>query len=829
MIYPNNFETKIGFDRIRQLLSDDCLSELGRKKVAGIRFTDNFAAITKLTGQTAEFCSVLQSEADFPIDFYFDVTPYLKKLRIIGSYLELAELFDFKRSLEAIFSVYRFLKKLNEDEFPFLCDLIKDISLHPMLLEKIDMVMTKTGRIRDNASPGLKQIRSDLLSKQYAVTSRMSSLLKQAQQDGIVEKDTTLTLRNGRLVIPVTAAKKRAIKGFIHDESATGKTAFVEPAEIFETNNEIRELEYAEQREILKVLHEISEFIRPYLEDLLLAYNFLAIIDFIRAKARLAILLESVRPSIVEEPIIDWKNSRHPLLYLHFRKEKKKVVPLTIELNKDDRILLISGPNAGGKSVCLKTTGLLQYMFQCGLLVPMHESSQMGIFNSIFIDIGDEQSIDNDLSTYSSHLLSMKNFVKNADEKSLILIDEFGAGTEPLLGGAIAESILDELNQRESFGVITTHYTNLKHYASQSKGIINGAMLYDHNRMEPLFQLQIGKPGSSFAFEIARKIGLPEHLLKSAEEKVGTEQISFDKLLKEVTRDKRYWETKRKKIRQEEKSLDTLLEDLADENKRSKKERKKIIQEAKDEAGQLLASANKMIENTIRIIRENQADKEATRKARQELEDFKKEFDKEMADKEKSLGQKLDDFQKKEKAIRRKYPKQVDHEASEEARLRNIKNTITIGDKVVLKDSETAGEIVEMNDKDYIVAFGNLMTSIAKNKVEKISNNQYRELTRGQERSTVNLGWNLHNKRMNFKSTIDLRGLRTEEAMPKVYEYIDECITLNEREVKILHGTGSGILRQFIREYLRTVDLVTWFGDEHVEFGGAGITVVRFG
>ncbi len=828
MIYPNDFESKIGFDRIRQLLTRNCICELGKKKVASIRFATSHTLISKLTGQVDEFRRILIEKAEFPIDHYFDVTLYLKKIKIEGSYLELSELFDFKRSLESIFSVYRFLKKLNPEEFPFLYNLVKDLALHPMLLEKIDMIITRHGKIRDGASPGLKQIRSDLISRQSAVSNRMNSILKQARNEGLVDQDTSLTIRNGRLVIPVLASKKRSIKGFIHDESATGKTSFIEPAEIFETNNEIRELEYAEQREIIKILHDISDFVRPYLDDLFIAYNFLGIVDFIRAKAMLAIQLGSNLPTIVNAAFINWIEASHPLLFLHHKEEGKKVVPLSIDLNQENRLLLISGPNAGGKSVCLKTVGLVQYMFQCGLLVPMDERSQMGIFTDIFIDIGDEQSIDNDLSTYSSHLLNMKNFLKSANSKSLILIDEFGTGTEPLLGGAIAESILDKMNRLECFGVITTHYTNLKHFAAQSNGIINGAMLYDQNRMEPLFQLQIGKPGSSFAFEIARKIGLPEELLKGAEDKIGKEHVGFDKLLKDVVRDKRYWEVKRKKIRQEEKRLDTILEDLTEEIKKSKKERKKIIQEAGDEAKHMLSGANRIIENTIRIIRENQAEREDTLKARQELDQFKARFEKELNIKEDSIGKKLDEIQNKERSIRKKYPKKLSNEASEEERLRNIKKTITIGDKVVLKETETAGEIVDMNEKDYIVAFGNLMTSISKNRVEKISNNQYREITRGQDRSSVSLGLNLHDKRINFKSNIDLRGMHVDEAMPKVYEFIDDCITLDEKEAKILHGTGNGILRQFIREYLRTVDLVSWFGDEHIEFGGAGITVVRF-
>ena len=827
VIYPNNFEIKTGFDKIRQLLANYCISSLGQKRVDEIRFSSSAEQISILTGEVEEVCNIFDSDKEFPTGSYIDVSEHLDRVKIKGSYLELEQLIDLKLSFESVYAVHKFIKELNPEEFPYLTELIKEVILHSFVIDKLNAILNKKGEVRDNASNELKRIRHELLSKQRNVSNRMDTFLKQAQSDGFVNKETNLTVRNGRLVIPISASNKRKIKGFIHDESASGKTSFVEPAEIFETNNEIRELEYAEQREIINILLDVTEFIRPYIEDLLIAYEFLGAIDFIRAKAKLAKSLNAIRPIIKTEAGINWKNSRHPLLFLSFLKEKKKVVPLSLILDSDKRILLISGPNAGGKSVCLKTVGLLQYMFQCGLLVPMDKESEMGIFDSVFIDIGDEQSIENDLSTYSSHLMNMKHFLKHSSEKSLLLIDEFGTGTEPMLGGAIAEAILDKLNQNGSYGVITTHYTNLKHFAASSDSIINGAMLYDQNRMQPLFQLQIGQPGSSFAFEIARKIGLPDDLLQAATDKVGKKQVNFDKILKEVVRDKRYWENKRKKIRQDEKKLDTLLEDLTDELKRTAKSKKQILRDAKSEADMLLESSNKVIENTVRIIRENQARKEKTQETRKNLEKFKTNFRDKIRKEEKQEDKTIAEFSKRDKEIRQQYPSLSKQSPNAEDIKKEIDKEIRIGDMVQLKDSDTAGEVIDLNNKNYIIAFGNLVTSVAKNKVVKISKNESSKLSKIQNTSS-GIGWNLQRKRMNFKSTIDVRGMRVEEVMPVVYEFIDDCITLDINEVKILHGTGSGILRQYIREYLRSVKEITWHGDEQIEMGGAGITVIKF-
>jgi len=828
VIYPDNFEIKIGFDKIRSMIRENCISDLGRKYVDKIRFSTSINFISSATGQAEEFVKVINGKKEFPSSNYYDLSRELNHAKIPGSYIDLESLVNLSKSLNTLNSVYRFLKSLEAEEFPFLIKLTDGIVIHSFVIDKIDSILDRTGAVRDGASPELRKIRQELKVKQAGVQGKMNSLLKVAKSEGLVEKDTTLAMRDGRLVIPISVSNKRKIKGFIHDESASGKTAFVEPAEIFEINNEIREYVIAEQREIIKILRDVSDYIRPYIDDLLSAFNFLGLVDFIRAKAMFARNISGIRPAISEKAELSWKDSRHPLLMISHRQEKKDVVPLNISLNENDRLLLISGPNAGGKSVCLKTVGLLQYMFQCGILIPMHESSLIGIFNDIFIDIGDEQSIENDLSTYSSHLMNMKFFLKNSGENTLILIDEFGTGTEPLLGGAISEALLGEFNTNACRGVITTHYTNLKLFASTVDGIVNGAMLYDQNKLEPLFVLEIGKPGSSFALEIARKIGLPESVLQQAVGKAGEKQVSVDKMLKDLSRDKRYWENKRKKIRQNEKRVDELIEELKSELKVSGKAGKQIIREAKAEAEKILNDANKVIENTIRSIKESQAEKEKTNKAREEVTKYREKFDKNSSDVEKKVDKKDKDVERAEKRAERLFPSHLSEKEFVEKVKKDVATEIKTGDYVRLKETESAGEVVDISQKEYFVAFGNIITSISKPKVEKISKNDYRKLTKSKSSSRSGMGYDLHEKRMNFKPSIDVRGKRVEEALPLIYQYIDDSITLNVGEVKILHGTGTGVLRQYIREYLNTVDLISWYGDEHIEFGGAGITVVKF-
>ncbi len=550
MIYPQNFEQKTGFDKVRRLISDKCLSPLGQERVAEMEFSADYTTVIERLEQTDEFVRILHGEVEFPASFFFDVRYSLKRIRPEGTWLDEKELFDLKRSLQTINDIVRFFRTEEDEEiaYPALTALAGDILVFPQLIGKIDSILDKFGKVKDNASPTLAQIRKEISSTMSGISRSLQSILRNAQSEGVVDKDVTPTMRDGRLMIPVAPAFKRKIKGIVHDESASGKTVFIEPEVVVEANNRVRELEGDERREIMKILTEFTNIVRPMVPDILQSYEFMADIDFIRAKALFAEQVKGIKPVVENVQQVDWARAVHPLLYLSLQKQNKQVIPLDITLDEKKRILIISGPNAGGKSVCLKTVGLLQYMMQCGLLIPLHESSRTGIFSSIFIDIGDEQSIENDLSTYSSHLTNMKYFVRNCNEKTIILIDEFGSGTEPQIGGAIAEALLDRFNRNRSFGVITTHYQNLKHFAEDTEGIVNGAMLYDRHLMQPLFKLSIGNPGSSFAVEIARKIGLPEDVIADASAKVGSDYIDMDKYLQDIVRDKRYWESKRKKI-----------------------------------------------------------------------------------------------------------------------------------------------------------------------------------------------------------------------------------------------------------------------------------------
>ena len=614
MIYPQNFEQKTGFDKVRRLISEKCLSPLGEERVAEMEFSADYQTVTRRLEQTDEFVRILHGEDEFPASYFFDVRYSLKRIRPEGTWLDEKELFDLKRSLQTINDIIRFfrpsLEEGEEIKYPALTALAGDIQVFPQLIGKIDAILDKFGRVKDNASPSLAQIRKEITATMSGISRSLQSILRAAQSEGVVDKDITPTMRDGRLMIPVAPAFKRKIKGIVHDESASGKTVFIEPEVVVEANNRIRELEGDERREIMKILTEFTNFIRPLIPDILQSYEFLAEIDFIRAKALFAEQINGIKPVIEDKQQIDWIHAAHPLLFLSLQKQNKQIVPLDILLEEKKRLLIISGPNAGGKSVCLKTVGLLQYMLQCGLLIPVYESSKTGLFENLFIDIGDEQSIENDLSTYSSHLTNMKFFVKNCNSKTLILIDEFGSGTEPQIGGAIAEALLDRFNRNHSYGVITTHYQNLKHFAEDTEGIVNGAMLYDRHLMQPLFKLSIGNPGSSFAIEIARKIGLPEDVIADASANVGSDYINMDKYLQDIVRDKRYWESKRQNIRQQEKKLEDITARYEQDLEAVNKQRKEIMRNAKEEAQRILSEANAKIENTIREIKEAQAEKE---------------------------------------------------------------------------------------------------------------------------------------------------------------------------------------------------------------------------
>ena len=844
MIYPNNFEQKIGFDQIRNILCGRCLSTLGRDKVEEMQFSAQSEELTRRLDEVDEFVHIIQEEDTFPYQHFFDVRPALHRASIVGMYMDEGELFDLRRSLDTISQIISFFKTDDEEpsKYPNLELLASGAQAFPTLIRRIDGIVNKFGKIKDNASPALANIRHELAATTGSISRTLNSILRSAQAEGIVDKDVNPTVRDGRLVIPVVPALKRRIRGIVHDESATGKTVFIEPAEVVEANNRIRELEGEERREVIRILTEFTDEVRPQIPEILESYSFLAEIDFIRAKALTAIAMDALRPELCDHPHIDWVEAEHPLLRITLEKHNKKVVPLDIKLSREQRILIISGPNAGGKSVCLKTVGLLQYMLQCGILIPVKRASRAGIFRNIFIDIGDEQSIEDDLSTYSSHLLNMKHMMREADGHSLILIDEFGSGTEPLIGGAIAEAVLRRFNDKRTYGIITTHYSNLKQFAENHKGVVNGAMLYDRHLMQALYQLQIGNPGSSFAVEIARKIGLPEEVIADASEIVGSEYIQSDKYLQDIVRDKRYWETKRQNIRQKEKQLETLIAQYEGEMEDLKKSRKSVIKEAKEEMKQLLQESNARIENTIRTIKEAQAEKTQTRQARQELAEWREAVtDNATDDYEARIQRKME--QLKARQERKKKKKEASPNPSQGGGLGSAtpesplprrgggEAALTVGSLVRIKGQQTIGTIEQINGKNATVTFGMMRTVTKLSKLEPSTQEAARQQEAERPRAYTYLSKetqeNISERRLHFKQDIDVRGMRGEEALQAVTYYIDDAVLLSMPRVRILHGTGNGILRTLIRQYLQANPAVASCRDEHVQFGGAGITVVE--
>ena len=841
MIYPHNFEHKIGFDQIRQLLKGRCLSTLGEERVDEMTYGSRYADINQQLDLTCEMLAILQGDDDFPAQFFFDVRPALKRVKVEGLFLEEQELFDLRRSLETINDIVRFLKAEETEEdstspYPNLCKLAGNILVFPKLTNRINGILNPYGQIKDNASSELARIRKDHAGTLNSISRILASILRNAQSEGVIEKDVSPTMRDGRLVIPVAPAMKRRVRGIVHDESASGKTVFIEPEAVVEANNRVRELEIEERHEIIRILMEFTDELRPLIPDVLQSYEFLAEIDFIRAKALFAQQTGAIKPAFENKQCIDWGAAVHPLLQISLAKHNKKVVPLDIELTKERRILLISGPNAGGKSVCLKTVGLLQYMLQCGLLIPLHEGSHAGVFNSIFIDIGDEQSIEDDLSTYSSHLLNMKNMMKQCDSKSLILIDEFGGGTEPQIGGAIAEAVLKRFNEKGTFGVITTHYQNLKLFADAHEGIVNGAMLYDRNLMQPLFLLQIGMPGSSFAVEIARKIGLPEEVIADASEIVGSDYINSDKYLQDIVRDKRYWQNKRQSIHQREKVMEETIARYERELQELHQERKDILRNAKSEAEQLVQEANARIEGTIKGIKEAQAEKEETKKIRQELADFRKQLQEQEAQKaEDKIARKMEKLRERQQRKKDKKsekdktpaPSAEEQAAMKAQREAELQAQLTEGATVRLKGQKTVGTIIEIHGKDATVVFGNIKTTVKLNRLEPAQPpTKHPDITQKATYLSEQTQDSMHDRKLNFKQDIDVRGMRGDEAIQAVTYFIDDAILIGVSRVRILHGTGTGILRTLIRQYLQGVNGVKDFHDEHVQFGGAGITVV---
>lgn len=878
MIYPNNYEQKLGFTEVRSLLKEHCLSTLGKEKVDELVFSADASEVNEWLEQIREFRRLQDTTDDFPLQYFFDVREAVARIRLVGTHLEEQEVFDLRRSLETIAKIVAYLRRgeggkplgvseENDDEeenrplYPALYRLTTGVQTYPAMIRRIDSIIDKYGRVKDGATMTLAGIRNELSKTEGSISRTLYTILHAAQREGLVEKDAAPTMRDGRLMIPVAPGLKRRINGIVHDESATGKTVFVEPAEVVEANNRIRELEAEERREIIRILTVFTDEVRPYVKEIIDSYQFLGKVDLIRAKAEFAKATKAFEPKVLDRPEIDWIRAVHPLLALSLEKQGKKVVPLDIMLSGEEtkgeksatkgRLLIISGPNAGGKSVCLKTVGLLQYMLQCGLSVPVGDRSLCGVFRNIMIDIGDEQSIENDLSTYSSHLLNVKQMMKQADGHTLLLIDEFGGGTEPTIGGAIAEAVLKQFWQKKAMGVITTHYQNLKHFAEDHAGVVNGAMLYDRHEMQALFQLSIGQPGSSFAIEIARKTGIPEEVINDASEIVGREYIQSDKYLQDIVRDKRYWEGKRQTIHQQEKRLEVRGEHLEASIEEIERERKQILRRAKEQAEELLRESNRKIENAIREIREQQAEKEAAKRIREELDAFKQEvseIDTKANDEmiERKMRQ-IEERRKRKEEKRRREERRAGSAATDSARPSNENIAATglpssasgsqlkPGSFVRIKGLTSVGEIETIDGKMATIIFGGMRTKMRIERLE-LAKAPAQETSKSDERNARIAGSYaqvssstrsaIDSRKLNFHQDLDVRGMRGDEAVNAVTYFIDDAILVGMSRVRILHGTGSGILRQLIRQYLATVPNVSHYRDEHVQFGGAGITVV---
>ena len=795
MIYPTNFEQKIGFASVRQMLSDHCISQMGLERADKMAFSTNKAAILKSLEQTEEFIGLLQTGVPFPMRDFHDLREAFHRIQIDGTCLNVEDLFALKPSLNVVEAILRYGHSESADATPRIKSLIEDIFIDRSIFTEVNRLVDDKGEIPDNASTELLEIRQSIRRKQGGIEKRIRQIMGDAKTAGWVDPKAELTVRDGRLVIPVKAGDKRAIRGFIHDESATGQTVYIEPAEIFDTSNEIKELEYAERREIHRILMAFTRLLRPYLSELRKAWHLLGELDFIRAKALLANEIGGVKPELLDTPYINWQQARHPLLEKKLKAQGKQVVPLDLQLDEKERILVISGPNAGGKSVCLKTTGLLQYMLQCGLMPPMRVDSQCGLFESLFIDIGDEQSILDDLSTYSSHLINMKALLEQADGKTLFLIDEFGTGTEPQLGGAIAEAILLELNKKQAFGMVTTHYANLKLLADNHEGIVNGAMLFNTRFMQPMYIMMTGKPGSSFAFEIAKKIGFPRQILDDAANITGDQHLKFEKQLQQLEVDK-------KAIRKKEQDLriaDQLLTEVVEKYKKLLAEleskKKQYLRDAAAEAQELIQKANSQIERTIKEIKEAQAEKTKTKEIRQNLEKTKEE-----------IAQKA-------------------KEAAEAKKKEETEVVLKVGDTVCIEEMQVVGEILSISDTDATILFDSVRLRTSPDKLRKVSRAEARKAQRNWQKG---IAADLSEKAEHFGLTLDVRGKRAEEALDIVDKYLDEAKLLSIKEVSILHGKGNGILRKLIREKLSHIHEVEHFCDASLETGGTGITRVYF-
>lgn len=838
-------EAILGFDRVRKIISDRCSTEYATARTAEENFSTDAREIRQRLLLTDEMRMIVMFEESFPSNGYIDCVRFLEILANEGSNIDLVSLGKLKTMLETLRRITLFFSNIKDGIYPNLKKMVSSIVLFPEVQQRIDTILDKFGNVKDTASDELYDIRRKLKDKEGAISKRIGILLKKAQADGIVDQDASVVVRDGKMLIPVSTSNKRKIQGFVYDESSSGKTTFIEPAEIVEITNEISELHFAETREIARILYEFSDWLRPYVPDLLDGAKCIGEMDFLIAKAQTALDFVAGMPIISDTEEMDLRKARHPLLERSLKRDGKEIVPLTVTLTPQKHILLISGPNAGGKSVCLKTVGLLQYMFQWGMLIPTSETSEMMVFDRIMADIGDGQSIDNDLSTYSSFLESMKDMLKEADSHTLVLIDEFGSGTEPAAGGAIAEAILNEFDKRGVYGVITTHYTNLKLYASGADtGVINGAMQFDAKNIAPLFKLEMGLPGNSFAFELARKMGLPEEIIKDAENRAGEEFVGIERNLRKIARNRRVLDEKIQKIRNTDKTLESITDKYQKELEDIRKKRQEIIDEAKREAEDIVKGANRQVEHTIRTIKEKQAEKSQTRKARADLQDFvnalaaKKEQDQQ--DRDSYLEDKLRKVnERQQRQLARKNrrattedQKRMNEEAEKSRMISSFRSgPLQVGEKVRIKANGMVGEVAIVSDKAVTVIIGNIKSKMPLDKVERITSNEYKSAVKAAPKpvtQTTSMDSSISERKLNFKMELDVRGQRVNEALDNVMHYIDDAIMLNVSSVRIIHGKGTGALREEIQKFLRATPGVVSAKDESVQLGGSGVTVVTF-
>ena len=844
MTIDKRLEQKLGFDRVRQIISDRCSTAYATEMTATETFSTDPAEIRRRLLLTDEMRLIMMFEDSFPSGGFIDCIDFLKPLERSSSAIDLISLRKLRTMLDTLRKVTAFFSSVKDGVYPCLKRMAAPIMGFPEVQRRIDSILDRYGEVKDTASDELYSIRKSLREKEGAISRRMSAILKKAQEEGIVDSDAGVSVRDGKMLIPVSAANKKRIPGFIYDESASGKTAFIEPAEVVELDNQIKELQFSEQREIVRILFEFSEFLRPYIPELVESARYLGEIDFIMAKAQIALDFIAGMPILSEEGEMNLRKARHPLLERALKKEKKEIVPLTATLTSQKHILLISGPNAGGKSVCLKTVGLLQYMFQWGMLIPTSETSEMMVFDRIMVDIGDDQSLENDLSTYSSFLMNMKEMLAKADNRTLVLIDEFGSGTEPAAGGAIAEAILSELDKRGAYGVITTHYTNLKLYASSGEtGVVNGAMMFDVKNIAPLFKLEMGLPGNSFAFELARKTGLPESIIKDAEARAGEEFVGIERNLRKIARNRRALDEKLERIKHTDKTLENITDKYQKELQQLQQMKKEIIEQAKKEAEEIIKKANKQVESTIKTIKESQAEKGATQEARKELQGFlgllsakKEQEEKEREDyierKIKQIDERRARRQKrKEQKADERTQQELREQQAEQERLEAFRTApLKVGEKVRIKDNGMVGEVTKVSAKAVMVIVGNISTKLPHDKVERITSNEFKSAVKevAKPKTSIKIDTSINERKLNFSTELDVRGERLNDAVEKVTRYIDDAVMVGISSVRIIHGKGTGVLRDELQKLIRTIPGVASVRDEHIQFGGTGVTIVNF-